>query len=79
MVINMLGQSRVCTVCKMDRIPEESIVKQKGKKYVVYICKCCKARDIERYEDRPRIKIWNGAQFIDETEEINDCDSDQAE
>lgn len=69
----MYPTPRLCPSCLMERVPDERIVKEGRKKYVVYYCRVCKHSDIERYEDKPRIKFWNGTRFIDE---MNGYDSD---
>lgn len=58
--------SRVCPACKLDRIPDEKVVKQGKIKYVIYKCKACHMQDIERYADRPRVKYWNGTEFSED-------------
>lgn len=58
--------NRVCPHCSMDRIPEIKRVKQKGHKYVVYTCRVCKKHDIERAENLPALKYWNGHTWEDE-------------
>jgi len=57
--------NRVCPACLMDRIPETEVVKEGKQRYVVYTCRCCKHRDIERWADRPRPKLWDGHNFSD--------------
>ena len=62
----MYPQPRLCPSCRMERLPDERIVKEGRKKYVVYYCRVCKHSDIERYEEKPRIKFWDGSHFVDE-------------
>lgn len=57
--------NRICPMCKMDRIPSSEVVKEGKQRYVIYTCRICKHRDIERWADRPRPKLWSGKEWLD--------------
>lgn len=50
--------SRKCPACGMDRFPDEKVVKEKKQHYVVYECRCCHHKDIERIV-KTTIKLWD--------------------
>jgi hypothetical protein len=53
----------------MDRIPSSEVVHEGKNKYVVYTCRVCHHKDIERWTDRPRPKIWDGKSFLNSFDE----------
>lgn len=65
-----LGQ-RFCQHCQLARIPDIKNVKEGRQKFVIYTCRICKHSDIERWADRPRPKLWDGAAFIDDLTDID--------
>lgn len=64
--------NRECPHCKFLRIQESKIVTEKRQKYVIYTCPMCKRSDIERFSDRPRPKVWNGKEFLDDGSYFSD-------
>jgi hypothetical protein len=62
--------SRICPQCKNDRFPEETVVKEKRQKYVIYTCRICKYKDIERLIGAIKKPLWDPKWgFADTTEE----------
>lgn len=54
---------RLCENCKNVRVPEIEHVKKGRKRWTIYTCRICKAKDIE--ETKPKL-LWNGSFWSDE-------------
>ena len=63
--------SRICPSCRMDRFPEESVVSEGKKKYVIYECRSCHHKDIERLVTGKSIALWDDkwGRFKDHTDD----------
>lgn len=63
----------VCVNCKLDRIPEEQHIEQKGKKWRIYTCRVCKYKDIEEFVPK---RIWSDIQHRFEYDIWDETDTD---
>lgn len=59
-------ETRKCTSCGMERVPDSKIVKKAGKRWMIYQCRICRMQDIEKAP--PPIKIWKDGAFVEQEE-----------
>jgi len=54
---------RECPGCHFVRVPETKKVKKNSRYYVIFKCRGCGMKDIDRYTPA---MVWNGTSFIEE-------------